>query len=374
VIPVDPVDPGPVTPPTPEPVTKVEVKPIAGSGTGLNLSWAGSSAVAVKVVASTGVAQEFTATGGEVAISDLTPGRAYAIQLSPVGSTDPNLVQTVNYVVRAATPIDTQVTQLSPNRVHVTWNQVGFAKLYKVTLTQGTATPISYVTGDRMIDLGVLAGLKFAVSVVAVGEGDTVSPATMINLNLNTAVASVIATPFAAKKETLITWKTTVVNPSTKYIVRIDGKIVCTGTATTCIVKKVLTSKNLVTVAVVGGAKTAVAIDDKKLVLEGRVTFAPNSVTLSSAALAIIKDTAADLKKAKFTKVVVTGHANPVDGVPISVSEKIANQRALAIVSALRKLLPGVQIVAVGRSVFAPANAKADSSISNMRAEIYGSK
>jgi outer membrane protein OmpA-like peptidoglycan-associated protein len=157
-------------------------------------------------------------------------------------------------------------------------------------------------------------------------------------------------------------------------LVRVDGKIVCTGTSTTCIVKKVLTSKNLITVAVDGGAKTAVAIDDKKLVFESRVTFAPNSVTLSAAAVVALKQTATDLKKAKFTKIVVTGHANPVDGVPIAVSEKIANQRALAIVKVLQKLLPGVKIVAVGRSVFAPAGSKADQSLSNMRAEIYGSK
>jgi outer membrane protein OmpA-like peptidoglycan-associated protein len=374
VDPVDPVDPGPITPPAPEPVTKVEVKPIVGGGTGLNLTWAGASAVAVKVVGSTGIAQEFTATGGEIDIKGLTPGRAYAIQLVPVGSSDPNQVQTVNYVVTAASPINAQITPLSPNRVQISWAQDGFAKLYKVTLTPTVGAPIVYTTGDRKIDIGVLAGAKYGVNVVAVGEGDTNSPATLIDLRLNTAVASVVATPFAAKKETLISWKSTVISSTTKYLVRVDGKIVCTGTATTCIVKKVLTSKNLITVAVDGGAKTAVAIDDKKLVFESRVTFAPNSVTLSAAAVVALKQTATDLKKAKFTKIVVTGHANPVDGVPIAVSEKIANQRALAIVKVLQKLLPGVKIVAVGRSVFAPAGSKADQSLSNMRAEIYGSK
>jgi outer membrane protein OmpA-like peptidoglycan-associated protein len=117
-----------------------------------------------------------------------------------------------------------------------------------------------------------------------------------------------------------------------------------------------------------------VDIDDRKLVYQAEVSFVPNTTILSAGATAAIKANAVQLKKARFTKVVVTGHANPVDGVPIKISDKLANERALVIALQLKKLLPGVKVVAVGRSVFSPAKPGATSSLGNIRAEVYGTK
>jgi outer membrane protein OmpA-like peptidoglycan-associated protein len=340
------------------------------------LKWNGAPSVQIKVISSTGQTQSYVSDqqkAGQI-VDGLEPGRAYAIILAPVGNTDPNAAQSVAYAVPAATPTKTEVVPIDVNKLQVTWSQEGFAKLYKVVVTPDKGAAQIFTTGETKFDLGVLGGRKYAVTVTAIGEGDGASQPAMIAVNPTGAVTSVVATPFAKKKQTLVSWKPLEVKANAKYVVRVDGKVACTGQLTSCVVPRVLTAKNDVVVSVVGGAATAVDIEDNKLVYQTEVTFVPNTTALSAGAADSIKVTAANLKKAGYTKVVVTGHANPVNGVPIAISDKLANERALLIATQLKKLLPGVRVVAVGRSVFSPAKPGAANSLSNIRAEIYGTK
>jgi outer membrane protein OmpA-like peptidoglycan-associated protein len=342
----------------------------------LVLKWTGPSTVAIKVVSSSGQVQAFEANqqrAGQI-INSLEAGRAYAIIVAPVGNTDPNTAQSVAYAVPSLTPTATEVTSLSLNKVQLTWSQQGFAKLYKIVVTPNKGAVQTFTTGERKLDLNLLGGRKYEATITAIGEGDGASQPAVIDINQAGAVTSVVATPFAKKKQTLVSWKPFEVKPGAKYVVEVDGKAVCTGQLTSCVVPRVLTAKNDVVVSVVGGSATAVDIDDRKLVYQAEVGFVPNTTILSAGAAATIKANAAKLKKAGFTKVVVTGHANPVDGIPIKISDKLANERALVIALQLKKLLPGVKIVAVGRSVFSPAKPGATSSLGNIRAEIYGTK
>ena len=355
-------------------ITKVVLNTTSSGA--LVLKWTGATSVQIKVISSSGQTQSFVSDQqktGQV-IDGLEAGRAYAIILAPVGSTDPNASQTVAYAVPAATPIKTDVVPVGLNKVQLTWAQEGFAKLYKIVVTPNKGAVQTFTTGETKLDLAVLGGRKYDVTVTAIGEGDGASQPAMVDLNPTGAVTSVVATPFAKKKQTLVSWKPLEVKANAKYVVKVDGKVVCTGKLTSCVVPRVLTGKNDVVVSVVGGAATAVDIEDNKLVYQTEVTFLPNTTVLSAGASAAIKASAAQLKKAGYTKVVVTGHANPVDGVPIAVSDKLANQRALLIATQLKKLLPGVRVVAVGRSVFSPAKPGAAKSLSNIRAEIYGTK
>ena len=358
----------------PSAITKVVLNNTSSGA--LVLKWTGAPSVQIKVISSSGQTQSFVSDQqktGQI-IDGLEAGRAYAIILAPVGSTDPNASQTVAYAVPAATPIKTDVVATGLNKVQLTWAQEGFAKLYKIVVTPNKGAVQTFTTGETKLDLAVLGGRKYDVTVTAIGEGDGASQPAMIDLNPTGAVTSVVATPFAKKKQTLVSWKPLEVKANAKYVVKVDGKVVCTGKLTSCVVTRVLTAKNDVVVSVVGGAATAVDIEDNKLVYQAEVTFLPNTTVLSAGATASIKASAAKLKKAGYTKVVVTGHANPVDGVPIAVSDKLANERALLIATQLKKLLPGVRVVAVGRSVFSPAKQGAANSISNIRAEIYGTK
>jgi outer membrane protein OmpA-like peptidoglycan-associated protein len=332
--------------------------------------------VTVKVVSSTGKTQEFETSqqkAGQI-IDNLEPGRAYAIVLAPVGNNDPNAAQSVAYAVPSLTPSATEVTSINLNKVQLTWSQQGFAKLYKVVVTPNKGVTQTFTTGERKLDLTLLGGRKYEATITAIGEGDGASQPAVVDINPAGAVTSVVATPFAKKKQTLVSWKPFEVKQNAKYVVKVDGKVACTGQLTSCVIPRVLNAKNDVVVSVVGGGATAVDIDDRKLVYQAEVSFVPNTTILSAGAAAIIKANAVKLKKAGFTKVVVTGHANPVDGVPIKISDKLANERALVIALQLKKLLPGVKVVAVGRSVFSPAKPGATSSLGNIRAEIYGTK
>jgi outer membrane protein OmpA-like peptidoglycan-associated protein len=361
-------------PSTPNSLSRVTIN--TGIDGALVLKWTGPSTVTIKVVSSSGQVQAFEANqqrAGQI-INSLEAGRAYAIILAPVGNADPNAAQSVAYAVPSLTPTATEVTSLNLNKVQLTWAQQGFAKLYKVVVTPNKGVVQTFTTGERKLDLNLLGGRKYEATITAIGEGDGASQPAVVNINPVGAVTSVVATPFAKKKQTLVSWKPFEVKAGAKYVVKVDGKTVCTGSLTSCVVPRVLNAKNDVVVSVVGGSATAVDIDDRKLVYQAEVSFVPNTTTLSAGATAAIKANAAKLKKAGFTKVVVTGHANPVDGIPIKISDKLANERALVIALQLKKLLPGVKIVAVGRSVFSPAKPGAASSLGNIRAEIYGTK
>ncbi len=364
----------PVTPAVPGAITKVQLT--TSTDGALVLKWAGASTVAIKVISSSGQTQSYEANqqrAGQL-IKDLEPGRAYAIILAPLGNNDPSAAQSVAYAVPSLTPTSAEVVPVAANKLQVTWKQQGYAKLYKVVVKPNKGETQTLTTFETKLDLAVLGGRKYEVTVTAVGEGDGASQPAVIDLNPAGAVTSVVATPFAKKKQTLVSWKPFEVKAGAKYVVKVDGKQVCLGSLTSCVVPRVLTSKNDVVVSVVGGSATAVDIDDRKLVFESQVGFVPNTTILEAGAVASIKANALNMKKAGFTKVVVTGHANPVDGVPLKISEKLANERALVIAKQLKKLLPGVRIVAIGRSVFSPAKSGAAQSIGNIRAEIYGTK
>jgi outer membrane protein OmpA-like peptidoglycan-associated protein len=212
------------------------------------------------------------------------------------------------------------------------------------------------------------------VTVTAIGEGDKTSTAVMLDVNIPGAISTVVATPISGKRQTLVSWNPLFVRPNARYVVRVDGKVVCTSVLTSCAVPQTLNSRQDVVVSLVGGVSTAVEIVDSKLTYKNDVGFIPNTSLLAPGAVADILRAARDLKKAKYTTVIVTGHANPVNGIPLKISTDLANKRALVIVKLLRKQLPGVRIIAVGRSVFSPSNPAANQSLGNIRAEIYGTR
>jgi flagellar motor protein MotB len=341
------------------------------------IKWDGSNSVSVEVISSSGVIKTLLINGQNetsLDLSKLESGRAYAILVSPVGSTNPADSQRVAYAVAPATPSKTEVSPISSNRLQLTWTQTGYAKQYQIIATPSKGRVVTMLTSNTSAQLNLIAGRKYEVTITAIGEGDKRSSAVIADVNLPGAISTVIATPVAGKKQTLVSWTPLVVQPNARYQVRVNGKVVCTSTLTSCAVPQTLSSKQDVTVSLVGGPATAVEIVDSKLVYTNDVGFIPNTTTLAPGARAEILASAKALVAAKFTTVVVTGHANPVDGIPLKISTKLANDRALVIVKMLRKLMPGVKIVAVGRSVFSPSNPGLNQSLGNIRAEIYGTR
>jgi len=271
-------------------------------------------------------------------------------------------------------PTKTVVAPIAANTLQLSWTQEGFAKQYKIVATPVKGKSFTFTTTETKVNLNVIAGRKYDVTVTAIGEGDKTSTAVMLDVNIPGAISTVVATPISGKRQTLVSWNPLFVKPNAKYVVRVDGKIVCTSVLTSCAVPQTLNSRQDVVVSLVGGVSTAVEIVDSKLTYKNDVGFIPNTTLLAPGAVAEILSAAKDLKKEKYTTVIVTGHANPVNGIPLKISTDLANKRALVIVKLLKKQLPGVRIIAVGRSVFSPSNPAANQSLGNIRAEIYGTR
>jgi outer membrane protein OmpA-like peptidoglycan-associated protein len=276
--------------------------------------------------------------------------------------------------VPPAAPAKTEIVPVAANSLQLNWTQSGYAKQYVVVATPVNGKAITVTTATPNVKLSIIAGRKYEVIVTAIGEGDKRSSSVIADVNLPGAISTVVATPVAGKKQTLVSWTPLLVKANATYLVKVDGKLVCTSKLTSCAVPQSLSSRQDVVVSLVGGPTTAVDIVDSKLEFTDNVSFVPNTKLLAPGAILEIRSAATKLLAAKFTTVVVTGHANPVNGIPLKISTQLANERALVIVQQLKKLMPGVKIIAVGRSVFSPAKAGATQSLGNIRAEIYGTK
>jgi titin len=364
----------PGSPGTTAPISKITLNETAQ---GTVISWTGATSVSVEIISSTGVVKRVLLDGKNQAtlnLDTLEPGRAYAVLVSPTGSTDPADGQRIAYSVAPAVPTKTVVAPIAANTLQLSWTQEGFAKQYKIVATPVKGKSFTFTTTETKVTLNVIAGRKYDVTVTAIGEGDKTSTAVMLDVNIPGAISTVVATPISGKRQTLVSWNPLFVKPNAKYVVRVDGKIVCTSVLTSCAVPQTLNSRQDVVVSLVGGVSTAVEIVDSKLTYKNDVGFIPNTTLLAPGAVAEILSAAKDLKKEKYTTVIVTGHANPVNGIPLKISTDLANKRALVIVKLLKKQLPGVRIIAVGRSVFSPSNPAANQSLGNIRAEIYGTR
>jgi flagellar motor protein MotB len=245
-------------------------------------------------------------------------------------------------------------------------------KLFEVTVTSPDGTTKTFTTSDPSFKLSTQPSKQYKVSLVAVGQGDTRSQATVFTYSPVASVFSVLEQPFENRKATMVSWQPSVIDPNQRFSVTVNGKFVCKNIrATQCVVGRVLTAKDRVVVSS-NGSQVAARIDDSKLKFAGAIDFVPNTATLSAGAKTALVAAAKKLRASGFMKVVVTGHANPVANVPLYISSRLAAQRASKVAAELRRLLPNVKVIAVNRSIFTPIKSGAVSTVQNIRAEVYG--
>jgi outer membrane protein OmpA-like peptidoglycan-associated protein len=159
-------------------------------------------------------------------------------------------------------------------------------------------------------------------------------------------------------------------NPT--YKVYVNGKLVCSTKNTSCTIKQRVGALDKLRVVSNDGAISPLTNYFEPISFTGQVSFQPNSVNPAAGFTAALNRIVADIKKNKYTNVVVTGHANQVGSVQTASAARLARLRGEYVANRLRQLLPGVTVVSVDRGVASPLVPR--SSAQNIRAEIYASK
>jgi outer membrane protein OmpA-like peptidoglycan-associated protein len=252
--------------------------------------------------------------------------------------------------------------------VGVSWSAPkGFIASYKILVKQSGKVVQEIVTSKRSALLEPFAGLA-SVSVFAIGEGGTEALSGVAVMSSNTIVGAVTARYATRANQSLISFNAES-SGTPLYKVYLNGKLVCSTNNTSCTIKQRVGALDKLRVLSGDGAVSPETNYFEIIKFAGDVSFKPNTVTPASGFTAALNKIASEIKRNKFTRVVVTGHANQTGPVQTALDAKLARQRAEYVAKLLRVLLPGVKVVSVergGASPLVPRN-----SVQNIRAEIY---
>jgi uncharacterized repeat protein (TIGR02543 family) len=159
------------------------------------------------------------------------------------------------------------------------------------------------------------------------------------------------------------------------YIVKLDGKEICSTTGLTCTYASLLGPKNKVTVNSVSATNRSSSDINARYLAPASpqtvaiVNFDTAKAKLSSADMAKLRSFANTVKKAGFTTLSAHGHTDSQAGID---NQKLSIARAKATIAYLKKLLPGVTFKINGYAAADPVadNTTEAGKAANRRAEV----
>ena len=370
--------PGPGAPTT-EGIAPTEVGEVAivETATGLVIGYVAGSLVKtmqIKVIDSSGKVREITASAANAnaALLEIEKGRSYRVEITPLtadGTAGATYKTTFASKPNPATDVDMQ--REVGGRIGMTWTEPkGYVASYKILVQQRGKIVQEILTTKRSALLAPFAGLA-RVSIYAIGEGGNEVVAGVAVVSSRTVVGAVTARHATRGNDSLLSFNAESTGKPT-YKVYVNGKLVCRTKNTSCTIKQRVGALDKLRVVSSDGAISPLTNYFEAISFTGQVSFQPNSVKPAFGFTTALNRIVADIKKNKFTNVVVTGHANQVGSVQTASAARLARLRGDYVANRLRQLLPGVTVVSVDRGVASPLVPR--SSSQNIRAEVYASK
>ena len=316
--------------------------------------------------------QTVSATNINATLIEIEKGRSYQVELTPVTSTGAlGKVYKTTFTANPNAANDLDMQREVGGRIGVSWTDPkGFVATYRILVQQRGKTIQEIFTTNRSALLAPFAG-GAKVSLFTVGEGGKEVSAGYAIVSSRTVLGAVTARHATRSGSSLISFNAESTGRPT-YKVYVNGKLVCSTKKTSCSIKQRVGALDKLQVVSNDGAESATTNYFEAISFSGQVSFRPNTVTPAADFTRELKKIAADIKKKKFKRVVVTGHANQVGAVQTASAARLAKLRGEYTAERLRKLLPGVTVVSVDRGVESPLVQR--SSTRNIRAEIYATK
>jgi outer membrane protein OmpA-like peptidoglycan-associated protein len=235
-------------------------------------------------------------------------------------------------------------------------------------------TNVAYVNGVLTFDVDPnYTGTAVFTFCAAPGEG-CLSYKT-ITLHLGAVSAPASATRYVVSPtKTTITWSAA--TNAARYVVKLNGKVICRTSGTICNYKGLIGPKQRVTVTAYGnnGSTAVITVKQSKsrFGLVGRVTnFAINSANLDWKKKYQLMVLARKLKAAGFTTIRIVGNTDDIGSLLVDMG--LSKARANAVKLHLAFYLKGVKFVieAKGRTNPIRSNTNGDNRKYNRRVDIY---
>lgn len=260
------------------------------------------------------------------------------------------------------TPVEVEVKGVVPGAKLVLTDEVKKIRDLKVEIDPSNGklslTPINGWTG------------KIVLPVLTEKDGKQVEVETLIVVN--PAEPEKTRSEVKALRETIVTWEAAA--GAIRYDVDMDGKQICSTSATACAVNEIVGPKSKIEVTAIGNDETKSAprispyAAEKPFAIQ-TLPFAINKSVLSSASKRDLDEVVAIVKAKGFTKMVIDGHT---DSTWPKVNAALSKSRAQAVVVYLKKYLPDVNFTLQGYAATKPraTNATTQGKALNRRAEI----
>ena len=328
----------------------------------------------IKLIDSSGKIRQVSvsATAANATLVGIERGRSYRVEITPVTAAGlTGAVYKTTFASRPNPATDLDMQREIGGRVGISWGAPkGFVASYKILVQQNGKVVQEILTTKRSALLAPLSGLA-RVSVYAIGEAGAEVTSGVAVVSSKTVVGAVTARHATRAKQSLISFNAeSSGNPT--YKVYVNGKLVCNTKNTSCTIKQRVGALDKLRVISNDGAISPETNYFEIIKFAGQVSFKPNTVTPASGFTAALNKIASEIKRNKFTSVVVTGHANQTGPVQTALDARLARQRGEYVAKRLRALLPGVKVLSVDRGVASPLVPR--NSIQNIRAEIYATK
>ena len=357
--------------------TEVGEVAIVETATGLVIGFESGTqvdTVIIKLIDSSGKVRQqiVSAKNVNATILEIEKGRSYRVEITPVtisGSLGAVFKTVFESKPNAAKDLDIQ--REVGGRVGLSWTEPnGFVARYKIVVQQRGKVIQEILTGKRSALLKPFVGLA-RVTLYTVGEnGKEVSSGYYV-VSSQTTVGAVTARHATRTGSSLISFNAESSGKPT-YKVYVNGKWVCSTKNTSCTIKKRVGPLDKLRVVSNDGAESATTNYFEAISFQGEVSFRPNTVSPAGGFTKSLNKIVADVRKNKYTNVVVTGHANQVGKVQTAADVRLARLRGEYVAQRLRKLLPGVTVVSVDRGGASPLVSR--NSTLNIRAEVYANK
>jgi outer membrane protein OmpA-like peptidoglycan-associated protein len=348
---------------------------IVETGTGLVIGFEAGNKVQnleIRLIDSQGKLRRIvvSAANANATLLEIEKGRTYKIEIRAI-SKDGVLGEPykTTFDSKPNPPTDLDLQREVGGRVGVSWSApAGFVAKYRIVVEQGGKVIQELFSTRRSILLEPFNG-RATVSIFSVGEGGAEVKAGESQVSPNTVIGAVTARKGTSQSKTLISFNAASEGSPT-YKVYLNGKFVCATKLTSCTTGRKVGPLDKLKVTSSDGAVSPLTNYFEALSFTGQVTFQPNTARPGPGFTATLNKIVADLKKSKFTNVVVTGHANQVGTFQTASAKRLARLRGEYVAAQLRKLLPGVNVVSVDRGV--ESSLVRGNNLRNIRAEIYG--
>lgn len=244
-----------------------------------------------------------------------------------------------------------------------------------VTCDNPAVTNIQYVNGQLTfeIDPSYTGPITFTFCIEG-GEGCLAEKSVTIEVGAVSEPTEAIVKVVGPNK-TKITWAAAA--NAVRYVVRVNGKVVCSTTATACLYKGLLGPKSRVTITAIGSNGTTATIrashSAAAFALLARISnFTADGYQLGAKQRKKLRALARELKAVGLKSLRLVGYTDNLGARQSDRSLSLARARAVKFF--LRELLPGVKITVVGAGRKYPVkpNTSPANRAQNRRVEILG--